>query len=354
MSGEKNNFGCLRLLLACMVIVGHEPEFIDGNRHHELLTQLFHTLSLGEVAVDFFFVISGYLITKSALNAASYSQYLSNRARRILPGYAVAYLLCVIVLAPALGGAPLNLLPKVIGKFVLISPPPYVPGILMSIRYNDLNDSLWTIGYEFRCYLIVLALLAAGVLQRRRVMLIATAALLAASVAVFCTGAFSGVSKAFAALFGEPLHMLEFGSTFFVGACFYLYWPELKDRLTARVAMASVAVLAALMFVHPIANTAVAVFGGLALFWLALKADLGPLQRINDRWDISYGVYLYGWPAGVTILYFNRHASAWVLTPITLLVAMALGAISWFVVENPMRRAKVSAPSVSLEIRRVA
>ena len=31
-----------------------------------------------------------------------------------------------------------------------------------------------------------------------------------------------------------------------------------------------------------------------ALFWFALNANIGGLQCINDNWDISYGVYLYG------------------------------------------------------------
>ena len=86
---RKNNFGFLRLLFATMVVVSHSPELLDGNRSREILTRLFGTMSFGEVGVHGFFIISGYLITKSFVESRSTGSYLTKRFLRIFPGYLV-------------------------------------------------------------------------------------------------------------------------------------------------------------------------------------------------------------------------------------------------------------------------
>jgi hypothetical protein len=72
-----NNFSVLRMLFATLVILSHSTELIDGNRSREILTLLFGTISFGVLAVDGFFIISGYLITKSYLSSQPMG-YLAN------------------------------------------------------------------------------------------------------------------------------------------------------------------------------------------------------------------------------------------------------------------------------------
>jgi peptidoglycan/LPS O-acetylase OafA/YrhL len=86
-----------------MVILSHSFELIDHNRARELLTRAFGTLSFGEVGVDGFFLISGYLVTKSLIETQSPARYLWKRILRIWPGYLAAFCMCG-ALAAALGG----------------------------------------------------------------------------------------------------------------------------------------------------------------------------------------------------------------------------------------------------------
>jgi peptidoglycan/LPS O-acetylase OafA/YrhL len=60
-----NNFNLLRLILALCVILSHSPELTDGDNHREPLMCLFDTIPLGFLAVDAFFLLSGYLIVQS-------------------------------------------------------------------------------------------------------------------------------------------------------------------------------------------------------------------------------------------------------------------------------------------------
>ena len=97
----ENNFGALRLFFAVLVILSHSFELIDGDRSREIATRVFHTLSFGELGIYGFFLISGYLVTKSFEKSRSVGEYVFKRVLRIYPGYVVAFVLCVMAKVPS-------------------------------------------------------------------------------------------------------------------------------------------------------------------------------------------------------------------------------------------------------------
>ena len=117
------------------------------------------------------------------------------------------------------------------------------------------------------------------------------------------------------------------------GACFWLYRRALPLR-GLYAALAAVA-LCGLAFSPHFAETALVLLGGYVLFWVSFKARWKPLLTINARDDISYGTYLYAWPIGIVLIWYWRAIPAPALTLLTLAGALALGAISWFIVERP-------------------
>ena len=171
---HRNNLNFLRVVLAALVILSHAPEITDGNRHREILTRLFHALSFGELAVDGFFILSGYLIVQSWLRSASAWDYLKKRVLRIYPGFIVASLFSVFVVGslgasdPALYLARMSFLALI--KNLLLLNMPQTPATFVGLAYPLVNGALWTILYEFGCYLLVMALGAMGLLRRHAVM----------------------------------------------------------------------------------------------------------------------------------------------------------------------------------------
>src|SRR5215468_1030364 len=82
-----DQFNLLRLWLAGAVLFSHCFELIDRGRIREPLDRLFHTFSAGDLAVDGFFVLSGYLILQSWTNDPHAGRYLARRALRIYPAF---------------------------------------------------------------------------------------------------------------------------------------------------------------------------------------------------------------------------------------------------------------------------
>jgi peptidoglycan/LPS O-acetylase OafA/YrhL len=335
-SVRANNVGFLRLLFASLVIIGHAPEMMDGNRSRDLITSVFGTASLGELSVAAFFLLSGFLISKSMVQTNALLPYIERRVLRIYPAFIVASLLCVFVLAPLVGASapPLGwTLPRIL----ILGTPTTLPGAFPGLPYyTGLNGSMWTIAYEFRCYLLVAVLWLFGFLSRRAWVLGFTAVVLVACILSSVLGSSDGPAEQhwIRILIGRTDASLTLTGAFLFGTSLYLFWDVVEARLTATVALVGTMGAAALMFEPHVSQVAMITLGAAPLFWLAFKARLGPLQAVNDRWDISYGVYLYGWPIENTIRWLVPNLSPWTLAVISLPLAFAFGAASWWGIER--------------------
>lgn len=359
MDRHRNNIGLLRLAFASLVIIGHAPEMTDGNRSRDLLTGIFHTVSTGELAVDAFFLISGYLIAKSMIVTGSVPYYLERRALRIYPGYIVAYLLSVFALGPFVGAKPWTELPLTLSRIVFLMDPTQYPGELAGLPVRALNGSMWTIAYEFRCYLLVALLWLLGILTNKRGMLVLAVAGIFLSVLMTFDPVRAPLDD-FAAryhgtgwIIGVPSSTLQLTAVFLVGILFYLYRDVLITRVNGMIASACAVAAAALMYKDPhFAGVALTTLGAVPLFWLSFKARLGALQKINDDWDISYGTYLYGWPVAILFLWLNPGISPWILAAIALPLSLLCGAASWWGVESWTKDINKSRSTSRTDIRR--
>jgi hypothetical protein len=105
-----DNFLLLRALAASLVIYGHSYAMVPSGGPPELFSWLGWGVYSGQIAVDLFFAISGFLITGSFLRRHALFEFLWARALRIYPAYLFCLLLCTFALGPVFTTLPLHYL----------------------------------------------------------------------------------------------------------------------------------------------------------------------------------------------------------------------------------------------------
>lgn len=340
---HRNNFNLLRFVFASLVILSHAPELRDGNRQHELLSRAFGTISFGELAVDSFFLLSGFLIVQSWRGRPEVGAFLRSRILRIYPGFIGSALVCAFLVGPFVGSTSYfqdfswTKFSAGVAVLSLHGIPTVFPGATNTV----INGAVWTIPYEFLCYLLVLGCGLAGVLQRRWTWL----ALFVASVAIHAADQAGVVHLPFALH-----HFARFAMAFTAGGCFQLYFQQIPWRRD----LAAIALLLAiaLLFSKVLAEPGVCLFWGYAVFFYAMAGR--SLLRFNHLPDVSYGVYLYAWPINKLVLWAFPGLDLLVLIPAVFALSLLAGIASWYLVERPFMQLKKAyrrpprfAPSVA-------
>lgn len=321
----RNNFHLIRLFAAWLVIYGHSYPVTGHADEPDLLLRLVQIKFAGAIAVDMFFVISGFLIAAS-LERNRLTVYLGARVLRIFPAMAVCLLLSVFVLGPLLTTDPgywqsPQTWAYLWKNLVLKRTEYFLPGVFGDLPSAAINGSLWTLPVEFRLYLVLAVLSLLGLFRRNRFNVLFVAIAVAAW---FRYG-------------GQPIKPskldLIWCSAFFMTGT--LAWFN-RDRIALSWPILLAVLGAAAMarggdFYRP------AYFLALAYTTLFL-AFVPKLPQIRHT-DLSYGVYLYGWPSQQLVQHFAPGGPAWNTLWATLL-AGTLAWLSWRVIEQPALRLK--------------
>lgn len=331
-SHAENNFNLIRLILAFLVIVSHSPEIIDGNRSREFLTGVFHTLSFGEVAVDGFFLLSGYLIVKSWTSAPFAWSFLQKRVLRIYPGFLVATCVAVVLVGP-LGAESVS---QYFASFwkggmvknILLLSPPVTPETFVGKPHPGVNNAMWTVHFEFICYFTVLAVGISYGFRRRKFFTI----FLALCISAFAAKQLGALANLGISANGTDVSLIRFYAFFFTGAAYYIYRD--KVRHSGLLALASLLALGCGMFIASLAEISLLVFGSYLMFYFAFYRIPGGASFASLP-DASYGLYLYGWPAGRLLTWYVPEITPVSLIVLTTFAAYLCGLGSWYLIEKP-------------------
>lgn len=327
LSAPHNHFGLLRLLLALAVVVSHAVSVTTGHVTDEPLVAS-TGFSLGEHAVNGFFGISGFLVTMSFAQRG-WRDYVVARALRIAPGLIAATLVVSLLLGSAFTRMDLGayLADTELWRFIWRTLTTFkssapLPGVFQDNPLQFPMGTVWTLKYETICYGGVLALGLAGLLLNRRLALLVWALLVVATIAREVVDPEGPKSVE---------TMLRLPLIFYTGGLIYLW----RERLPLSLAGLAVAmVLTALLSATPVYKAALYVVTAWGVLVLAMAPVLTG-WRSEPPADLSYGVYLYGWPIQQSFVALFPTAAALTLFLPSLAVTVLVAAASWYWVEKP-------------------
>jgi peptidoglycan/LPS O-acetylase OafA/YrhL len=337
MDRRDNNFDLFRLLAAWLVLFSHSYP-IAGQPMADPFTRYVGIDTFGGVGVAIFFVLSGYLVTKSWQRSTSVFSFVWKRIRRIYPALVVCVLISTVVVGPLL--TTLDLAAYATHDqtidYLFTATAWDIHYVLPGLFWNNMhrhifNGSLWSLPYEMACYA---ALVAAGLLPlaMRWKVLIVTVIL----AFMLLARPVSPPAAPLDVVFGLDYYMVKLGLCFAVGAAYQCWASLIKPAWW----IGAIGVVIAWMLPDSAPRN---------LFWIFSFSTLSLGIALGVSWlpklpsamgDWSYGLYLYAFPVQQILSYYGIVKSLGFVGYTALCTALALicAALSWFVVERPALR----------------
>jgi peptidoglycan/LPS O-acetylase OafA/YrhL len=320
----------------------------------------------GFVGVDVFFVISGFLITSLLLHEQmkdgriSVWRFYARRVRRILPASTLTVLATIVATYHLLGFVSGNELANS-AKWTAV----FAANIHFALVGTDYLGSqlppsplqhMWSLGVEEQFYLVwpTLFLLLAVIARRsrrRNVFGVLATSLLVVIGASLAWSVIQTSSNATWAYF-SPLTRaweLALGALIAVIGTSVSRVPTWVYQVAALFGLAGIAISALILtpsMPYPGWRVAIPVVSSAVLIWagcgnpqtvIGRALSVRPMQWLGAR---SYSLYLWHWPIlMIGAQYAGHHLSAWQDSGL-LLAAVAASALTFRLVENPVRNSR--------------
>lgn len=344
LNNRNNSLNLLRLIFATTVILWHSIIFVG---FEQTLPDFINFILC--LAVPSFFVVSGYLITASAIKNPL-KIYFKKRIARIYPGYFSSLVIVPLVFAPiayminfngfdlsgylSLNPSPLNYILS--GLFLMLEQAT-IGDLLINLRFVCWNTSVWTLIYEFGCYIVIAVVIS--ILKKLKKEKF-TEVIIAIYILLIILSLFhlrvDKVDPNMSRMAIIIANTANLASMFFGGSIVYL----IKDKITFNRKFLSLAIIFCIIVMSILPYGWSTEICAIPLLYIILYAAVTiKSPKFIMKNDISYGMYIYSWPVQATIFcYFLKQG---INCPILLFFIISAGItavialLSWFLIEKP-------------------
>lgn len=331
------------MFAGCVIITHAYP--LTGSQECDWLCQVTNgQYTFSWIAVRGFFVISGYLIFQSMERSGDLADFYWKRILRLFPALAVVLILTVVLGPFVYENDTPYLLNKAVRTYIPNNLRIYrlqydIPGIFDNNPHKSaINGSLWTIPFEFTMYVAV-SLLFFIKSNRKLVMLaLSVAYLLLAKLDVFN---FTEIQKwNFKVL---DWYLIELGVYFAAGSL--LAAVRIADISKQYIGVLLILSLAMFVFStgHRFFSLASVTLLPVIIICIGLLPVYGISNVTKHIGDLSYGIYIYGFPVQQTLVYYfgMNHVN---LIFTSLMISAMLAYLSWHLIEAPALKLKSLKP----------
>ena len=327
---RNDNFLIIRIIAACMVIYAHAPALAPAVNHIDIFAQLGVGNYSGMIAVNIFFLISGFLVTGSLLRQENnILNFFKLRALRLIPAFFVNLAALALIIGPIATHLPITeyLTNSGTWKYIIQNmtfsthmiwslPGVIEAGEMAPIDASSINGSIWSIPAEVRMYTLLGLLGLFGAFSSKR---IATNAILI----------LIGIGATFPQYL--PLHnsWLEPGIYFGIGTLVFLHRDSIQLNWLLSIGLIILAI-----FTRHLPSYQITFPLELSGIIFALAYLTPTFQFLEKYGDPSYGIYLWGWPCQQFIAHTIPQAGLLLHTGLSIFLAVTMGYLSWHLIEK--------------------
>ena len=324
---NKNCFDFLRFFFAANILLAHLCE-LSQNKSLEFLANF----SNSSIAVQGFFIISGFLVAKSYANTPSLKGYFIKRAKRILPAYIVVLLFSAITLSFFSSFSfseyflDINVY-KYLGwnSIFLNFMHPCLPGLFENNLICVVNGALWTLKVEEGFYLVLPLIFYAIIKSKKPFFIIGSLYVL--SLLYWYVMDF---------YLNQPLLAKQLPGylAYFVSGIFLFLNFEFVVKNKGKLLIASIFGL----IISNILNFQIDILYAAAFGLIVIIAaySLPFLNNFGKYGDFTYGLYIYHFPIIQLFRQYNlfEKYNPIVMAFAVILITLLFAIFSWFVIEK--------------------
>ncbi len=339
---KNNSFTILSILLSLIIIYYHCYDLYFGaiNKPIDIFSKLFIAENTGSIVVASFFVISGFMITFSIKRSDSIFKYLKKRVVRIYPALILTLFMTVFIIAPVMASLPKEevLTHSIYYKDYLLNnlllTKNTVYGILDVFANNPypnaINGSIWTIKHQMFTYLYMIPVFLAFIKKDSNkeyykyfffILLIFTA--------VSYTGHYDELFNSIRKNFGSIGILNEINQL--VRLIYYFSAGVFLNIYADKISYNSRNILLSIITLILTARTSI--FNYVALVLIPyLIIYIGCKKSSRQYIDISYYIYLIGFPVQQVIIHYLKNINFYIYIALSLIISLLIGYIMYILI----------------------